>query len=139
MSLLSVFDIAGSGMSAQSLRLNMTASNMANADSVSSSFNQTYRGRHPVFETIMDEFRFDAEARPGGVRVAAVVESDAPLRTEYRPDHPLADEDGYVYLPNVNLMEEMANMIAASRSYQSNVEVANASKQMLLSTLRLGQ
>ncbi len=75
----------------------------------------------------------------GGVRVAGVVESQAPLRREYHPEHPMADADGYIYSPNVNIIEEMANMISASRSYQTNVEVMNASKQMLLHTLSLGQ
>jgi flagellar basal-body rod protein FlgC len=139
MSLFNVFDIAGSGMSAQSVRLNVTASNMANAESVSSSIDETYRARHPVFETVLDELQSGEGGTVGGVRVLGVVESDAPLRQEHRPDHPLANEEGYVYMPNVSLVEEMANMIAASRSYQSNVEMMNASKQMLLHTLSLGQ
>ena len=143
MSLFKVFDIAGSGMSAQSLRLNITASNIANADSASSSVNQTYRAREPVFAAVLnsqDSAGFDSNpGQPGGVRVLGVVQSQAPLRKEYQPNNPLADKNGYVHLPNVNIVEEMANMIAASRSYQSNVEVVNASKQMLLRTLALGQ
>lgn len=139
MSLLNVFDIAGSGMSAQSVRLNITASNMANADSVSSSIDRTYRARHPVFQTILDEIGLQDSSSLGGVRVAGVVESSKPLRSEYQPDNPLADKDGYVHMSNVNIIEEMTNMIAASRSYQTNVEVVNASKQMLLRTLALGQ
>lgn len=136
MSLLRVFEIAGSGMSAQSLRLNVTASNMANAETVSSSIDRTYRARQPIFATVLDGF---AGNGPGaGVKVLGVTESQAPLRSEYRPEHPLADEQGYVYMPNVNLIEEMANMISASRSYQGNVEVVNASKQMLMRTLSLG-
>jgi flagellar basal-body rod protein FlgC len=132
-----IFDTAASGMSAQSLRLNLVASNMANADSVSSSIDQTYRARHPVFRALLDQTNAEAPAR--GVKMAGVVESQAPLLKEYSPDHPLADEGGYIYRPNVNLVEEMANMISASRSYQSNAEVANAAKQLLVATLRMGQ
>lgn len=139
MSLANIFDIAGSGLSAQALRLNITASNIANAESVSSSVNQTYRARHPVFASVMDSFRFDNSQPSAGVQVLGVVESQAPLRKEYQPDHPQSDDDGYIYLPNVNIVEEMANLISASRSYQSNVEAINASKQMLLQTLTLGQ
>jgi flagellar basal-body rod protein FlgC len=139
MSLANIFDIAGSGLSAQALRLNITASNIANAESVSSSVNQTYRARHPVFASLMDSFRFDSGQPSAGVQVLGVVESQAPLRKEYQPDHSQSDDDGYIYLPNVNMVEEMANLISASRSYQSNVEAINASKQMLLQTLTLGQ
>jgi len=138
MSLFSVFDIAGSALGAQSLRLNVTASNMANANSASSSIEQTYRARHPVFSAIMEDVDGDDEASIG-VRVDGVIESHAPLRREYKPGHPLADEDGNIFLPNVNVIEEMANMISASRSYQTNVEVMDASKQMLQRTLTLGQ
>jgi flagellar basal-body rod protein FlgC len=132
-----IFDTAASGMSAQSLRLNLVASNMANADSVSSSVNQTYRARQPIFKAVFDEARVDAPTL--GVRMVGVVESQAPLTKEYAPDHPLADPEGYIFRPNVNLVEEMANMMSASRSYQGNVEVANAAKQLLLATLRMGQ
>ncbi len=137
MSMFKIFDTAGSGMSAQSLRLNLVASNLANVDSVSSSIDQTYRAREPVFRALVD--RFHPDAATGGVRVAGVVESQEPLRKEYAPDHPLADENGYIYRPNVSLPEEMANMISASRSYQSNVEVVNSARQMLLATLRMGE
>lgn len=138
MSLFNVFDIAGSAMSAQSVRLNVTASNMANADSVSSSTGKTYRARHPVFETIYSDFMQD-NSISSGVRVSGIIESQGQLRKEYQPEHPMADEQGYVYYPNVNQMEELTNMISASRSYQNNVEIINASKQMLLRTLSLGQ
>jgi flagellar basal-body rod protein FlgC len=138
MSLFSVLDIAGTALGAQSLRLNATASNMANANSASSSINKTYRARHPVFSAVMK----DAEYCPPigyGVKVDGIVESQAPLRREYQPNHPLADEDGYIFLPNVNVIEEMANMISASRSYQTNIDVMDASKRMLERTLTLGQ
>ena len=137
MSMFKIFDTAASGMSAQSLRLNLVASNMANADSVSSSIDQTYRARQPVFKALLDEASLDAPAL--GVRMAGVVESQAPLTKEYAPEHALADAEGYIFRPNVNMVEEMANMMSASRSYQGNVEVASAAKQLLLATLRMGQ
>lgn len=141
MSLYNVFNVAGSGMSAQSIRLNTTASNLANADSVSSSVDETYRARHPVFaaelkraQTATGEMGESAK-----VQVLGIVESDKPLTVEYSPNHPMADENGFIYKSNVNVMEEMANMISASRSYQTNVQVADAAKQMISRTLRLGQ
>jgi flagellar basal-body rod protein FlgC len=137
MSLFKIFDTAATGMSAQSMRLNLVASNMSNVDSVSSSVGETYRARQPVFRAILDAYNPDESAV--GVRVAGVVESQAPLRREFAPDHPLADDDGYIFRPNVDLVEEMANMISASRAYQSNVEVVNAAKRMLMATLRLGE
>ncbi len=139
MSLFNVFNISGSALSAQSVRLNTTASNMANADAISSSIDQTYKARHPVFATIMDDFNFGETGTVGGVRVEGIVESQVPASQEYQPGNPLADEEGYIYRPNVNIVEEMANMIAASRNYQTNVEVVNASKQMLSQTLSIGQ
>jgi flagellar basal-body rod protein FlgC len=132
---MKVFDIAGSALGAQTVRLNTTASNLANANSASSSTDETYRARQPVFATLMDESN-DAVA---GVEVAGIVESQEPLRRNYQPGHPLADEEGYVLMPNVNPVEEMANMISASQAYQNNVEVMNSSKQMLLRTLSLGE
>ncbi|MDH4133532.1 MAG: flagellar basal body rod protein FlgC [Gammaproteobacteria bacterium] len=144
MSFSSVFDIAGSALSAQSLRLNVTASNLANADSASSSAGATYRARQPVFAAAYRDALGVAVNGPGSsalasVTVRGIVESQAPLRSQYSPGHPLADKDGYLHLPNVNIVEEMANMISASRSYQSNVEVINTSKQLLQRTLTLGQ
>ncbi|MCG8325136.1 MAG: flagellar basal body rod protein FlgC [Thiotrichales bacterium] len=138
MALFNIFDIAGSALSSQSVRLNTTASNLANADSVSSSTEQTYRARHPVFETVVRD-AMNGKAFNAGVRISGIVESPAPLQQVYKPEHPKADESGYIFMPNVNVMEEMANMISASRSYQNNVEVINASKDMLLRTLTLGQ
>ncbi len=139
MSLFNIFNIAGSALNAQSLRLNTTASNMANANSAASSSGATYRAREPLFEPLMAD-PFDPNgAADAGVKVVGIVESQAPLRHEYQPGSPLADADGYVFLPNVNVVEEMANMISASRSYQTNVEVMEASKRMLQQTLALGQ
>ncbi len=127
-------------MSAQSLRLNVTASNLANAESISSSINETYRARQPVFGALLDTLRGMPQDRAAaGVRVLGIVESQAPLRSQYAPDHPLADAQGYIHLPNVNAVEEMTNMISAARSYQSNVEAINTAKQLLLRTLALGQ
>ena len=139
MSLFNVFEIAGSALDAQSVRMNTTASNMANANSASSSTGSTYRARHPLFAPILaDAFDPSGDAA-AGVRVEGIVESQAPLRREYQPNHPMADTQGYVFLPNVNVIEEMANMISASRSYQTNIEIMEASKRMLQQTLALGQ
>ena len=137
MGLFRIFDVAGSGMSAQTVRLNTVASNMANAEVVSGSPDAAYHARQPVFAAIMNAMGGDNTSVP--VQVTGVVESQAPINREYSPQHPQADADGYVYMSNVNMIEEMANMISASRSYQSNVEVAKTSKQLLLETLRLGQ
>ncbi len=137
MSLFNVFDISGSAMSAQSVRLNVTASNLANAQSVGTSEQTTYHAKSPVFSTMMKSLQGDRVSY--GVEVKDIVENKASLETRYQPDHPLADEKGYIFLPNVNVVDEMANMISASRAYQSNVEVLNTSKQMILATLRLGQ
>lgn len=147
MSLDKVMNIASSGMSAQSLRLNTVASNIANAETVSSSIDQTYRARNPVFATVFSEQQglgggslFAEQHQAGqGVEVRGIVESEAPLQPRYQPDHPMADEEGYVYYPNVNVVEEMANMMAASRSYQTNVEIMNTAKTMLQRVLTLGQ
>jgi len=137
MSLFNVFGISGSALQAQTLRLNTISSNMANANSVSSSTDTTYRARHPVFAPMVKDF--ENEKKAVGVRVLGVVESNKPLRSEYSPGHPLADEDGYIYMPNVNMVEEMADMISASRSYQTNVEIMTTAKKMLMQTLQMGQ
>ena len=137
MSSFKVFDISGSGMAAQSLRLNTVASNLANANSVSGDPNTVYRARHPVFEAVRTALGGDGSG--AAVRVRGITESDAPALARYEPGNPLANAEGYVFAPNVNVVEQMVDMISASRSYQSNVEVMNASKEMLLSTLRLGQ
>ncbi|MEE9422770.1 MAG: flagellar basal body rod protein FlgC [Gammaproteobacteria bacterium] len=137
MSFFKVFDIAGSAMNAQNIRLNVTASNLANAQSVGGSEETTYHARHPVFSAVMKSLQGDPEVF--GVKVNQVLESDAPLDKRYQPDHPLANEEGYIFQPNVNMVDEMANMISASRAYQSNVEVISTSKQLMMATLRIGQ
>ena len=141
MSSFKAFDIAGSGMAAQSVRLNTTASNLANAESVSGDPNTVYKPRHPVFEAVRQQLAAGAQAQDSGaaVRVSGIYESQAPATQRYEPGNPLADANGYVYEPSVNSVEEMVNMISASRSYQNDVEVMNTSKELLLATLRLGQ
>ena len=129
-----IFAIAGSALTAQSQRMNVAASNMANADSVSGPDNQPYRARQVVFETTPAPG--DAI---GGVRVSRVIEDQSPLRMQHDPKNPLANAEGYVAMPNVNPVEEMVNMISASRSYQANVEVLNTAKTLMLKTLTVGQ
>ncbi|WP_293000131.1 flagellar basal body rod protein FlgC [Nevskia sp.] len=135
MSSFRIFDIAGSALSAQSLRLNTVASNLANADAVSGTADGAYKARLPMFKASADAGSPDA----AGVQVLGVVESEAPADKRYEPGHPLADADGYVYAPNVNVVEEMVNMISASRSYQSSVEVMNTAKELASRTLTLGR
>lgn len=146
MSLSSVFNIAGSGMSAQNTRLNTVASNIANAETVSSSIDQTYRARHPVFATTFQQAQNgsqslfqDQDAAGQGVQVLGVVEDQSNLEARYEPNHPAANKDGYVYYPNVNVVEEMADMISASRSFQTNAELMNTAKTMMQKVLTLGQ
>ena len=142
MSSFKAFDIAGSGMSAQSVRLNTTASNLANAESVSGDPTKVYKPRHPIFEAVRASARRAAPrtttAMPPCACAASTNHRRRPL-ARYEPGNPLADGNGYVYAPAVNVVEEMVNMISASRSYQNNVEVMNTSKDLLLATLRLGQ
>jgi len=138
MASLSIFDIAGSGMNAQSLRLNLVASNISNANSVGSSEAEVYKSRQPVFAAELDK-AMNAQDATSKVNVLGVVESqDAPVM-EYAPHHPMANSEGYIFKSNVNTVEEMANMMSASRSYQNNIEVLNTAKQMMLQTLKMGQ
>jgi flagellar basal-body rod protein FlgC len=137
MSSFKIFDVAGTGMSAQSVRLNTTASNLANADSVSGDPTKVYKAKHPLFEAIRSGI--GAKAATTGVSVKGIVEAQGAPTARYEPGNPLADTKGFVYAPNVNTVEEMVDMISASRSYQNNVEVMNTAKDMMLATLRLGQ
>jgi len=139
MSMFRIFDTAGSAMNAQSLRLNTTASNLANAESVSGDPNKVYRARHPVFATAMQEAAGAGESHAAGVQVLGIVESQAPLTVQHRPEHPEADENGNVYLSNVNAVEEMVNMMSASRSYQNNIEILKTTRDLMLQTLQLGR
>jgi flagellar basal-body rod protein FlgC len=134
MSLFTIFDVSGSAMSAQAQRLNVVSSNLANADSVTSSNGQAYKAKQVIFSAVQTK-----DPATTGVKVTQVVEDPNPPKLMYDPKHPLADEKGYVSMPNVNVVEEMVNMISASRSYQTNVETMNAAKAMLLKTLSIGQ
>ncbi|WP_435104250.1 flagellar basal body rod protein FlgC [Arhodomonas sp. AD133] len=141
MALYNVFDVAGSAMSAQSLRLNLTASNLANAETTASSPEEAYRARHPVFAAKLQQAQAGQAETSNGVEVGVrgVVETDAPVQALHQPNSPLADENGYVYRSNVNPVEEMVNMISASRSYQNSVEVMSTSRDLMLQTLRIGR
>ncbi len=134
MSMLNVFHVAGSALHAQSLRLNTTASNMANADSVVSSDGQPYRAKQVVFAATPM-----AGPAAQGVRVTQIVDSAAPMRLVYDPKSPAANAEGYVTMPNVNVVEEMTNMISASRAYQTNADVMGTAKTLLEKTLTIGQ
>ena len=144
MALFNIFNIAGSGMSAESVRLNTVASNLANADSVSSSAATAYKARYPVFQALQASLMSPGAADPAtrgadaAVQVSGIVQTTAPGTPHYEPGNPLADANGYVYSSNVNVVEQMADMISASRSYQNNVEVLETSKQLMLDTLKLG-
>jgi flagellar basal-body rod protein FlgC len=142
MSSFKIFDIAGSGLSAQSVRLNTVASNLANADSVSGDPTKVYKARHPVFEAVRAKLGVQGspmDAKSGAaVKVRGIMENQADPTARYEPGNPLANAEGYVYGPNVNVVEEMVDMISASRAYQNNVEVLNTSKELMLATLRLG-
>ncbi|MDB6061238.1 MAG: flagellar basal body rod protein FlgC [Verrucomicrobiaceae bacterium] len=151
MSYANLFDIAGSAMDAQSVRLNTVASNLANAQSAASSVNQVYRAKHPVFAAVQQSAmqqqagwggisaNDDDAGQGAGVKVLGIVESQSALERRYEPGHPLADKDGYVLYPNVNVVEEMADMISASRSFQVNVEMLQSAKTMAQKLLSLGQ
>jgi flagellar basal-body rod protein FlgC len=140
MSLFNVFNTAGSALNAQTVRLNTTASNLANAESVNGDPSKVYRARHPVFKTMLDpsDTGFDGENATAGVRVLGVVESTSPPTMRYQPDHPLANKDGYIYMSNVNSIEEMTNMISAQRSFATNVEAVNTARDLLLKTISMG-
>lgn len=135
MSLFSVFDTAGSALSAQSIRLNTISSNLANMDTVASSAEEAYRAKYPVFSAVLDGYDKSAV----GVKVDRITEGTAPPRRELMPSHPMADAEGFIYSAEINSIDEMANMLSASRSYQSNIEAMNTTKQMLMQTLNLGK
>ncbi len=133
MSLFNIFNVSGGALTAQSQRLNTVASNLANADSVSGPDGKPYRAKQVVFISMPV-----AGGEASSVRVSEVIEDQSPLKKVHDPKHPMADPQGYVSLPNVNVVDEMVNMISASRSYQNNVEVMNTAKTLLLKTLQLG-
>ena len=134
MSMSNVFNIAGSALSAQSQRLNVVASNLANADSTTSSTGQPYRAKQVIFSAVPMQ-----SGGVSGVKVASVIEDPSPMKQMYDPKNPMADAKGYVSMPNVNVVDEMVNMISASRSYQANADMMNTAKTLLLKTLSLGQ
>lgn len=138
MSTMSIFEIAGSALTAQSQRMNVTASNLANADSVAGPDGQPYRARQVIFQMTPAPGQAYSQS-VGGVKVGAVVESTAPARLQYDPKNPLANAEGYVAMPNVDVVAETVNMISASRSYQANVEVINTAKNLMMRTLSIGQ
>jgi len=140
MSLFNVFNISGSALNAQTIRLNTTASNLANAESVSGDAATVYRARHPVFQTMLDDTATDSDgmASSAGVRVLGIVESKVPPLMRFDPNNPAANKDGYVYGSNVNPIEEMANMISANRSFATDIEAINTARDLLLKTIAMG-
>ncbi|MCK8046316.1 flagellar basal body rod protein FlgC [Shewanella sp. 1CM18E] len=137
MSFAEIYQIAGAGMNAQTIRLNTVASNLANADAAAETPDEAFRALKPVFSTIYQQTQ-DGQVAGAHVEVAAIVQSDAPLDLRYEPDHPYADEQGYVAYSNVNTVEEMADMMAASRSFETNVEIMNRARSMQQGLLQLG-
>lgn len=135
MGLFANFDISGSALSAQSIRLNTTASNMANTETLASSKEEAYRSRQPIFQAMLGEHMDPAQV---GVRMLGIVESQTDVIQRYDPGHAMANDEGFVFASNVNPVEEMANMISASRAYQNNVEVLNTSRDLLMRALSLG-
>lgn len=139
MSLFTAINVAASALDAQTVRLNTITSNLANANAVSNDPARVYRAQYPVFETVYEDVLGADGVGSAGVRVSDVVLSELPARREYEPGHPLADADGFIYRTAVDSVEEIANMIEASRSYQANVEAMNTTKQLILRTLTLGR
>jgi len=139
MSVFNVFDVAGSGMSAQMLRLNTVASNLANAETISGNEGDVYQARHPIFESVLQEAGSMNGDEVAIVKVREIMQEQTTAIPLYRPNHPLANDEGFVYSPDIDTVAEMADMISASRSYQNNVEVLSTTKELLLRTLQLGQ
>lgn len=137
MSLEKILTNAASGMSAQSIRMNTIASNLANTDNVSGSDETTYHAKYPIFSEVVQQVPgLSASDQPtGGVRVTDIAHSKQPLEKRYEPDHPSANSEGYIYMTDVNPIEQMTNMISASKEYQANVEVMNTTKNLILQTL----
>jgi flagellar basal-body rod protein FlgC len=138
--LFNVFNVAGSALNAETIRLNTTASNLANAESVNGDASKVYRARQPVFQTMVDQsdFGLDDQDATAGVRVLGVVESAAPPTARYEPENPAANKDGYVYMSNVNSIEEMTNMISANRAFSTNIDAINTARDLLLKTISMG-
>jgi flagellar basal-body rod protein FlgC len=141
MSLFDVFGVSGSALNAQTIRLNTTASNLANAESVNGDPKQVYRARHPVFKAMLQnaDAELDEAGAATGVRVLGIVQSTTPPLKSYQPDHPLADKDGFVYSSNVNSIEEMTNMISANRSFATNIQAIDTARDLLLKVIAMGR
>src|SRR5580692_7677900 len=141
MSLFNVFNVSGSALNAETVRLNTTASNMANAESINGDPSKVYRARQPVFQTMMDQSDLDADGddASAGVRVLGVVESTTPPIERYEPNNPQANKDGYIYMSNVNSIEEMTNMISANRAFATNIDAINTARDLLLKTISMGR
>jgi flagellar basal-body rod protein FlgC len=138
MSLDRIFGMAGTALNAQTVRMNTTASNLANAGSVASSEDQAFRAKRPVFKALLDESMTNAGASTvGGVKIDAIVDDQAPIQKVHQPGNPMADADGFIYKSNVSEVGEMVEMMAAARSYQNNVEVINTARQLLMKTLEI--
>ncbi|MCS5711446.1 flagellar basal body rod protein FlgC [Candidatus Berkiella aquae] len=141
MSTFNIFDVAGMGMSVQSLRLNTIASNLANAESVAGSPEDAYRSRHPVFSTVQMQAMNDAieDAASVGIEVTDIMQSDKDVQKKYDPNNPKADSNGYVYLSNVNVADQMADMISASRTFQTNAEMMRSAKELMQNIINIGK
>ena len=134
--LFNLFNTSASALTAQSARLNTVSSNLANANTAAGSAEEAYRGKQVLFQAAMDQANRDGTATP--VRVAGIEESDAPPQMHYEPHHPKANDDGYIFRPAVSVVEEMANMMSASRNYEANVEVMDTTRQLMMRTLQMG-
>lgn len=139
MSLNSIFDIAGSAMTAETIRLTTSAGNLGNANVETGSADEVYKAKYPVFQAVQESaYKWLDDTAKGGVKVTGIYENDSEPNKRYEPNNPIADSKGFVYTPNVNYVEEMANVISASRSYQMDVELINTTKQLMRKTLQLG-
>ena len=134
-----IFDIANSALAAQTIRLNTIASNLANANTEAGSPDAVYRAKSPVFRAVMERATAETGVETAGVRVVGVAEETKPPLVQYRPEHPLADANGNIYVPDIEIMSEYADLVAASRSYETNVEIIDTTRQLLLKTLQLGR
>jgi len=138
MAIDNIFGVASTALNAQLVRMNATASNLANASTVASSDKEAFRGKRPVFKALVDEQMLNAGSNYlGGVKVDRIINDAAPIRKVSDPDNPLADKDGFIYQSNVNEVSELVEMMASSRSYQNNVEVINTARQLMLRTLEI--
>ena len=137
MSFERLMSIAGTGMSAQLVRMNTTASNLANAGVVAGTDQGAFRAKRPVFQSLLDNAMLGKESFEGGVRVDSIIDDPKPVKQVFEPNNPLADEDGYVFASNVNEIEELIEMMDASRAYQNNIEVISTAKQLMSRTLEV--